>query len=84
MKCESRTAVRNRIFIVNSRFLQLLQKLSSGNQLTHRRLSKSKSIGRGQNKRPKQAGSQMLMVNGVGRGDGEGGREKRMNQVRIC
>src|SRR6218665_2905770 len=58
-------AVRNRILIVNSRFLQRLQKRSSGNQLIHRRLSKSKSIGRGQNKRLKQADSQMLMVDGV-------------------
>jgi len=44
LKCESRRAVRNRILIVNSRFLQRLQKRSSGNQLIHRRLSKSKSI----------------------------------------
>src|SRR6218665_3735381 len=33
LKCESLMAVRNRIFIVNSRFVQRLQKRSSGNQL---------------------------------------------------
>ena len=33
------------IVIVNSRFLQRPQKRSRGNQLIHRRLSKTKSIG---------------------------------------
>src|SRR6218665_167637 len=35
------------IVIVNSRFLQRPQKRSRGNQLVHRRLSKTKSIGSG-------------------------------------
>jgi len=37
------------IIIVISRFLQRPQKRSRGNQLIHRRLSKTKSIGSGSN-----------------------------------
>src|SRR6218665_3848702 len=35
--------------IVNSRFLERPQKRSGGNQLIHRRLTRTKSIGSGQN-----------------------------------
>jgi len=71
------------IVIVNSIFLQCPQKRSRGNQLIHRRLSKSKSIGSGSDPES-QAGRQ---TDGYGGGvwswDGEGGREKRTNQDRI-
>jgi len=39
---------RNRIVIVNSRFLERSQKRSCWNQLIHRRITKTKSIGSGQ------------------------------------
>ena len=39
------------IVIVNSRFLQRPQKRSRGNQLIHRRLIKTESIGRGSKSR---------------------------------
>src|SRR5688572_28723118 len=45
------TSIRNRIIIVNSIFLQRPQKRSRGNQLIHRRLTKTESIGRGSKSR---------------------------------
>ena len=45
------------IVIVNSRFLERSQKLSRENQLIHRRLTKTKSIGSGQDPES-QAGRQ--------------------------
>src|SRR6218665_364074 len=45
---QSRTD-RNRIVIINSRFIECPQKRSRGNQLIHRRLTRTKSIGSGQN-----------------------------------
>jgi len=55
------------IVIVNLKLLQRPQKRSRGNQLIHRRLTKTKSIGRQRVKlqRGRQAGSQMAMVDGV-------------------
>jgi len=48
------------ILIVNSRFLQRPQKWSSGNQLIHRRLSKTKSICSGSEERIRQADRQLI------------------------
>ena len=47
------------IVIVNSRFLERPQKRSRGNQLIHRRLTRTKSIGSGQNPES-QAGRQTI------------------------
>ena len=72
------------IVIVNSRFLQRPQ-----NQLIHGRLSKTKLklIGSGSDPERlagRQTDSQTAMVDGVWSWDGEGGREKRINQAKIC
>src|SRR6218665_1868587 len=75
------------IIIVISRFLPHPQKQSRGNQLIYRCLTRTKSIGRGQDK-GSQAGRQTVlktdMVDDVWSCDGEGGMGKRMNQDRIC
>src|SRR6218665_3018924 len=52
------------IVIVNSRFLERPQKRSRRNQLIHRRLTKTKSIGSGQDPES-QADSETPMVDGV-------------------
>src|SRR6218665_250030 len=78
------------IVIVNSRFLHRPQKRYHGNQLIHRSLSKTKSIGSGsdpESQAGRQAGRQSDCCGGwyleleLRR---VGGREKRMNQDRIC
>src|SRR6218665_2753601 len=67
------------IVIVNSRFLERPQKRSRGNQLIHRRLTKTKSLGSGQDPES-QAGRQTVrrlwcMVFGVETGmEGRGRR----------
>src|SRR6218665_3740530 len=65
LKCESRLAVRNRILIINWRFLQRLRKRSSGNQLIHRRLSRTKLIGSGSGSRDSGMQTVWWMVFGV-------------------
>src|SRR6218665_2826632 len=54
---EVKRILRNRIVIVNSRFLERPQKRSCRNQLIHRRLTKTKSIGSSQDPES-QAGRQ--------------------------
>ena len=72
------------IVIVNSKFLQRLQKRSHGNQLIHRHLSKTNSIGSGQDleSQPGMQAVRRLWWMGFGVETGEGDREKRMNQDR--
>ena len=71
--------------IVSSIFLQRPQKRSRGNQLIHRRLSKTKSIGSGSDPES-QAGRQSDGYGGWCSELRRGGRyrEKRTNQERIC
>jgi len=70
------------LLIVISKFPQCPEKQSHGKQLIHRHLSKTKSIGRSQD-RESQAGRQSgSMVVCVQRG--REGMRKRMNQDRIC
>ena len=68
--------------MVNSWFLERSQKRSRRNQLIHRRLTKTKSIGSCQDPE-RQADSQTAMVDGAWSWDGEGGMGMTMNQDRI-
>jgi len=69
------------IVIVNSIFLQRPQKRCRGNQLIKNKIDwqRVRAIEAG-----RQADSQTAMIDGVWSWDGEGGREKRTNQNRIC
>ena len=74
------------IVIVNFRFLERPQKRSRRNQLIHKRLTKTKSIGSAaavKIQRVRQADSHTAMVDGVWSLDGEGGTRKTINQDRI-
>ena len=76
------------IVIVNSRFLLLPQKRNRGNQLIHRRLSKTKSIGSGSDPESKAGRQSDVYGARMGLELRRGGRwedgEMRMNQDRIC
>ena len=71
------------IVIVNSRFLQHPQKQNQGNQLIHRCLSKTKTIGRAQDPES-QAGRQSDGYGGWCLELRRGGMGKRTNQDKIC
>ena len=61
------------IVIVSSRFIERPQKRSRGNQLIHRRLTKTKLIGSGQDPESQAGRQDGYMVDGVWSWDGEGG-----------
>ena len=72
------------IVIVNFCFLERPQKRNCRNQPIHRRLTKTKSIGSGQDPESQAGSSQTAMVDCAWSWDGEEGMGKTMNQDRIC